>query len=291
MSSNQKRDVKILANKRTKSYNYKKYMEIISYYECQILDANDPKNFSDFNKWGLALLRLVKIGTLKVLMKNFKKFDDTSKNINDSETLLIKGVLYFIFRKDENEVKDLFEKSEMSILRILTFLEEDDEERMINKTNILHLLLDSEHKDGKFFQEITKKVKLKQKNDYKDVYIKSIFIISRLHVKYEEEELVAQYREKNVSQKLLFKDDFKFRLNAIDYSNDPYEGKTLLEFLYGKEKRPSDENLINEEYEAFAGCFVFDHDNLNMFRLYGKNGDDNNEGTGYFLQQKCGYGY
>jgi hypothetical protein len=96
---------------------------------------------------------------------------------------------------------------------------------------------------------------------------------------------VAHYREKTISQKLLFEEeeseDSKFRLNAINYSNDPTEGKILFDYLFKEEKRPANESL-NREYGAFAGCFIFNYDSLNQFRLYGKE-DGREEGTGLSL--------
>jgi hypothetical protein len=92
---------------------------------------------------------------------------------------------------------------------------------------------------------------------------------------------VAHYREKTISQKmLLFDEDSNFRLNAINYSNDPTEGKILFDYLFEKDKRPIDESL-NREYGAFAGCFIFNHDSLNQFRLYGK--ENGTKGTGLSL--------
>jgi len=239
----------------------------------------DSNEINNFNFWGLALLRLAKIKKYENLKEKIKIFEDASKNIKDPENLLIKGALYFVIVRYE-EAKELFEKSEMSILRILTFLEKEDEEKIINNTGILHLLLDSEHKDGKFFKEITRNCTQEQKNIYKNVYIYSIFIISRLHVNNENEKLVAHYQEKDISQILLFDNDSKFRLNAVDYSNDPTEGKTLLDYLFGRGNYKTDEEL-NTDDEAFTGCFVFDYDNLNMFRLYGK--ERGKEGTGLSL--------
>jgi hypothetical protein len=103
-----------------------------------------------------------------------------------------------------------------------------------------------------------------------------------LHVNNENEKLVAHYREKTISQKLLFEEseDSKFRLNAINYSNDPTEGKTLFDYLFKEGKRPVNESQ-NREYGAFAGCFIFNYDSLNQFRLYGK--EDGREGTGLSL--------
>ena len=74
----------------------------------------------------------------------------------------------------------------------------------------------------------------------------------------------------------------KFRLNAINYSNDPTEGKTLLDYLFPSSKENfSEKRMFDTEYRAFAGCFTFQHDSLNQFRLYGK--DNDKEGTGLSL--------
>jgi hypothetical protein len=75
-------------------------------------------------------------------------------------------------------------------------------------------------------------------------------------------------------------DNTKFRLNAINYSNDPKEGETLLDYLY-KDRTPPAKEPLNTKYIAFAGCFSFNYDSLNQFRLYGK--EDGREGTGLSL--------
>lgn len=58
-----------------------------------------------------------------------------------------------------------------------------------------------------------------------------------------------------------------FRLSTIQGVNDPKEGRVLYEYL----------GLIdlqeNKDYATFVGCFTFNHDCLNQFRLYGKEQD------------------
>jgi tetratricopeptide (TPR) repeat protein len=245
----------------------------------------EPRDADIFCNWGVALYELAEIKQNEIFRKNFEIFEIKSKDINDTDTLLIKGKLYF-FSNQTEKAMEYFTKSKKDILEILTFLDKENGEKMID-TNFLHPLLDLDNNDGAFFREATKKFNEEQRKKldaYKEVYIRSIFIISLLHVKEDEEEFVAHYREKEISQTLLFSSDDnlnKLRLNAIDYSNDLDEGKTLLDFLYGKEKRPSDKELNIEEYEVFACCFVFDYDSLNLFRLYGKEKDK--EGTGLSL--------
>jgi len=253
----------------------------------------DLNNADAFNNWGIALCELAKITQDESFQRKLETYEKTFEKIIGSyhflskkelyfDTFLVKGALYFVLNKEETEIKNYFIESKKDILEIFTFLDKEYSELII-KTKILHSLLDCKTtKDGKFFAETIGNQSEYQKEKYKDIYIHSIFIISLLHVKNENEKLVAHYREKELSQMLLFNDNTKFRLNAIDYSNDPDEGKTLLDFLYKENKRPSDEKLNNEEYEAFAGCFVLDYDNLNMFRLYGKD-KQGKEGTGLSL--------
>jgi tetratricopeptide (TPR) repeat protein len=256
-----------------------------AFEKFEIAARLDPNDASAFYNWGVALYELAKIKQNEIFRKNLEIFEIKSKDIDDTDTLLIKGELYF-FSNQTEKAMECFERTKKDILGILTFLDKDNGGKMID-TNFLHPLLDLDNNDGTFFKETTKNLALEQKKEldaYKEVYIRSIFIISLLHVKYDEEEFVAHYREKDISQTLLFSSNAnlnKLRLNAIDYSNDLDEGKTLLDFLYGKEKRPSDKELNIEEYEAFASCFVFDYDNLNLFRLYGK--ENGKEGTGLSL--------
>jgi len=267
---------------------FKKYKEAIKL---------DPQNTSVLFYWGITLYGLVKIKQDKAFFYHLEEFEKESKDTKDADTLLIKGELFFVLsqtkknKEHEEKVKDYFEKSRKDILEILTFLDEDNEKKII-ETEILYSLLDSDNKENNgntFFEETTKNLEPEQReklNKYKEIFVLSNFIISRLYVnnqnaKYEKyEKLVSHYREKNISQQLLFKDDFKFRLNAIDYSNDPTEGKTFLDFLYGKGNYKTDEEL-NSEYEAFGSSFAFDDDSLNQFRLYGK--EEGKEGTGLSL--------
>ncbi|HDR1923993.1 TPA: tetratricopeptide repeat protein [Pasteurella multocida] len=57
-----------------------------------------------------------------------------------------------------------------------------------------------------------------------------------------------------------------FRLNTIQGVNDPKEGCILYECL-GLE-----EIVGKKDQSAFISCFTFNHDSLNQFRLYGKDG-------------------
>jgi len=264
---------------------YERAMEIYYIAKQWGLDYNSDSNNCGLYNWCFTIFRVAQNIENKedeTFQKCLKAFETVSNETNDLDFYLLKGELYFVLERQDEEVKECFIKSKKDILEILTFLDTNNEEKIIN-TNILHSLLDSDNNGGIFFKEALNKLtqeEIKDINSYKDIYIHSIYIISRLHVNHEYEEYIAHYREKDISQKLLFGES-KLRLNAIDFSNDLSEGKTLLDYLFGKGKYPSDSNFNIKEYEAFASCFVFDYDSMNLFRLYGKEADK--EGTGLSL--------
>ena len=72
-----------------------------------------------------------------------------------------------------------------------------------------------------------------------------------------------------------------FRLNTINNVNDPSEGKLLLNYLKAIKKGLTYNSQVDEDLHAFISCFTFNHDSLNQFRLYGKQG--NKEASGISL--------
>jgi tetratricopeptide (TPR) repeat protein len=247
-----------------------------------------PNDASVFNNWGNALYNLAEIKQDEALFReSCEKYAKAAKlQPDDAFTFCNWGeALYNLaeLKQDKSlykEVAEHFISSKLDILDILVSFDDKTEIEHIVQTDIFYPLLDSDNDDAQFFKEATKGIEDKVELDkYKKAYILSIFIISQLHVNNKDEEFVAHYREKTISQKLLFEDS-KFRLNAVSYSNDPTEGKILFDYLFKEENRPANESL-NKEYGAFAGCFIFNYDSLNQFRLYGK--EDGKEGTGLSL--------
>jgi len=276
-------DAGTLINKGNDFYNVGNYDEAITYYEKAI--KLDSKNAIAYSNCGLALYNLAEYKNDKekedLFNRTFKNFKKVTE-LDPKDTSAFHNCGYVLYelaeiKQEENkyvEAVDWFIKSKQEILSIFVSLYNDNKTRTFQPKHFYKLL----DKDVFFLKTIEKdRAKL---NEYKDIYLRSIFIISQLHVNNENEKTVAHYREKNISQKLLFDSTSEFRLNAINYSNDPTEGKTLLDFLYGKDKYKTDEEP-NTEYEAFAGCFTFNYDNLTLFRLYGK--EDDKEGTGLSL--------
>ena len=72
-----------------------------------------------------------------------------------------------------------------------------------------------------------------------------------------------------------------FRLGSVGNVNDPKEGVVLGQYLGKCCKLASDIFVDNEPYATFVGCFTFNHDSLNQFRLYGK--ENNQEASGVSL--------
>jgi tetratricopeptide (TPR) repeat protein len=234
---------------------------------------------------------LVDLGSLLCILAEFKQdklwflkevdeFERASKQINDSDIFFIKWRLYNILNQEDNAIENL-KKSGKSILSVLSSLISMNNVQEI-QISTLYPLLDSDIDDGIFFREATQAITDKYElNKYKEIYIISICIISQLQARGEYgEDFVAHYLKKNISQEILFNNDSKFRLNAINYSNDPTEGGVLLNYLFGG-KKSTVKNSPNLGYRAFAGCFTFNYDSLNQFRLYGKENDK--EGTGLSL--------
>jgi len=228
-----------------------------------------PNDSVTFFLWGHALYYLAKLNNKKEspVWEELKRFEQVSATIDDSNTFLIIGELYFFLNKKEKATECFF-KAKKDILEIFAFLDKENREAII-ETDILSSLLGSaEMFDGKFFEDTTKDITDEETlRKYKDAYILSVSMISQLHVNFEHEELLAHYTDKATTEQMLLNKS-KLWLSAVNYSNDPKEGKTLLDCLFGK-KQDAVENTLIPEYGAFAGCFIFNYDRLNQFRLYG----------------------
>ena len=261
---------------------------------CKKYEKTTQINHDDreaFNNWGIALSDLAKIKQDESLfMESIEKYNEATADPEQNyfDAFFNLGNTYYDLAKvkqDESLYKkatEYFNKSKLDILDILVSFDDKKDREHIAQTEILYPLLDSETNDGKFFKETTTNIKDMEKlKRFKKVYIHSMLIISQLYVNNENknEKPVAYYCKKMIAQKMLSRKSH-FHLNAINYSNDPTEGNVLMEYLFGRR-----ESVVNEpqnmEYSAFAGCFTFNYDSLNHFRLYGK--EDGREGTGLSL--------
>ena len=283
-----------------------------------------PDDCHVFLNWGYALYDLAILKLEKstiddsLIMRSIEKFEKAASLApNDDNVFVGWGIMLYylaIFKKiknstDETLINDLFEKfykesdslkkCKKTILETI-FLFGHPAIKKIWEPETYYTLLDSDCYDGLFFKEVLKNendITIEEIDKYKRVYIISLFIISRLYVNNENgngnENEVAHYTNKITLQKMLLEDS-KFRLNAINYSNDPTEGNVLLYYLFGKKvlelmtlfssffdkEKQKPKEKTTKEYGTFAACFTFNYDSLNQFRLYGK---ENGEGTGLSL--------
>jgi tetratricopeptide (TPR) repeat protein len=189
-------------------------------------------------------------------------------NPHYAKAYLCRAECYYKMEKFK-EAKDDFKEAGKDILEILNFLDEENRKGVIEEELLNDLLNDDKH--------YIKTVKLQDLNDnnirekYAKAYLHSIYIISILHISKKSDELpVSYYTKTNVADLLLIKDKdekvSKFRLNSINYFNDPSEGEILREYLFDKKTEKDSTNNMR----AFAACFTFNPDCLNQFRLYGK---------------------
>ena len=149
--------------------------------------------------------------------------------------------------------------------------------------------------DSDFFNNATNGLSENAKQHYEKIYFLSLKILDTLRIKEEDkhEANVAHYTSKKVSEILLFdkkkdkegketNNPNQLQLNSVTNSNDIQEGKTLFNCLFGSQKsRPQAEQFV-----AFVACFMFNYDNLNQFRLYGKDRETKEEGTGVSIVMK-----
>ncbi|WP_172397027.1 tetratricopeptide repeat protein [Snodgrassella alvi] len=106
--------------------------------------------------------------------------------------------------------------------------------------------------------------------------IKNILFVSNLfdnrYSKKEPERRVAHYTKPSVLFNLLKGENpSKFRLNIVDFMNDPSENQVLTNWL-------NISNHPDNEIKSFLASFSFNHNCLNQFRLYGN--EDNITGSG-----------
>ncbi|MBI0132797.1 lipopolysaccharide assembly protein LapB [Snodgrassella sp. W8132] len=106
--------------------------------------------------------------------------------------------------------------------------------------------------------------------------IKNILFISKIldnkYSKKQPERRVAHYTKPAVLFNLLKGENpSKFRLNIVDFMNDPSENQVLTSWL-------NISNHPDNEIKSFLASFSFNHNCLNQFRLYGN--DDNIIGSG-----------
>jgi hypothetical protein len=180
------------------------------------------------------------------------------------------GVAYFRMsmisdaEKNVGMAQSYFMKSGRDIMGILVDLDDDAAERLSDGELLYELLGGWESEESRFFRETTKDIDEENKDVYKNIYIRSIYIISRLKLDGMFETNVANYQKIEFAQKMLL-DGQRFHLRDMDHSTDKKEGGVLLKYLFGnwdikKEGQKS--------YGAFAGCFTFSYDSNTHYERF-----------------------
>jgi len=234
----------------------------------EALEILDKLKLNNEYAMGLCGSILYKMKKFEEAIECFKKSEEMNDNYPEfPEACIFIGNALLKLGKTQEAV-NYINQSKKDILNILIELDWEDRD---NISSYLKPVLDNDA----FFNEITKNIS-DNLEDYKEVYIISMLIISELRIS--RERFVSHYTKTKTMEDMLIKDS-KFRLSAMDNTceyNDKREGLTLLDYLFGKEQ--TEEIIKGENHTAFAGCFTFNHDNLNQFRLYGK--EDGRECTG-----------
>lgn len=179
--------------------------------------------------------------------------------------------IYFFDKNDSNKARDYYNKikyrSSKSYIyisaRVTLELIANKSSLILNKSNLEKLLLER-------IEYICKSA-----NDIKNRLLVSFNLNNSSNgdtkVK-EPERRVAHYTKPAVLFNLLKGDNpSKFRLNIVDFMNDPSENQVLTNWL-------NITNNSDNEIKSFLASFSFNHNSLNQFRLYGN--EDNILGSG-----------
>ena len=110
--------------------------------------------------------------------------------------------------------------------------------------------------------------------------IQTLFISSGGGIAGENPLKVAHYTRPSTAGKLIAGDSAKaspLRLSTVKNTNDPTEGKILYGYLHKScgllsGVLDAEQESDSQALAAFISCFTFNHDSLNQFRLYGKEG-------------------
>ena len=199
----------------------------------------------------------------------------TKLNKKNKTSLYLIGTIYNN-KKDYYKSANYFFEADKKVLTVIS---------QIKNIEVAEFMLDLEmKKSGKpsFFKKTLNKggindISSEIYKTYRSIYIKSLRIISLLHINNKYENKIAHYTHKKTLEQLIFSES-PFRLNTILTTNDPKEGQVLNEFFGISIAHNEVVTSIENDFKAFISSFSFNHDSLNQFRLYGKENDK--EGTG-----------
>jgi tetratricopeptide (TPR) repeat protein len=170
--------------------------------------------------------------------------------------------------EDYEECIKIFIKENKEFIEILPLFRDDQIENML-------CLFFKNNEACEFYKIIGSEGRNNEKR-YRNIYVYMWKIFRKLIIEQNNSQEYAHYTRKNTATKLIIEKS-KFWLSPIITTNDSKEGKTLFESLGISEQIYEEQ----KDLQAFIGCFTFNSNNLNQYRLYGK--ENLEEGTGISL--------
>jgi len=266
--------IKIDPNCKKVYYNRGMLYSILGKYKEALQDYNkviklDPNNKEVYyNRWHLYGAQR----KYKEALKNYNKIIEIDPD--DKEKILFYVGFIYLLKKDIINAGKKFIEARKDMFDIITLSDNTDLIRQV----IEYMISNPDEND--FFKKITNSINQRTLDIYKSIYTNILLIISLLYVRINKEKPIAHYTTKNAAQQMLF-DISPFRLTTTLTVNDPQEGQTIFQLLeIDKIKSVKNDN------RAFIGCFSFNYENLNQFRLYGKKAGKEATGISLTLNEK-----
>ncbi len=262
-------------NINDKDFEQRKYYHrgfaylILEKYEEAINDFNNI-NDKDFEQ-----RKYYHRGFAYLILEKYEEAINDFKNI-EKETPFSKvacnllGKIYLI-QKNETKAGPYFLKAKNDIIEILGYCKDK------KQLNFVAQFLINNNPDCRFNKIILSVEKANSRKLYVKIYLevlKIVYDLLLLKDKDNKESAFVHYTTRKTASMLVL-DKSPFRLFSVLTTNDLTEGQTLFDFLTINTSKldTNDSNL-----QAFIGCFSFNENSLNQFRLYGK--EDSKEGTG-----------
>jgi tetratricopeptide (TPR) repeat protein len=275
------------------------FKEAIKYYEET--EKSNPNLASAYGNIGVAYHSWN--GQYEEAIKWYKKV--IKLNQNDAQAYLNIGNAYYDWNEQYEKAIEWYQKAigknrdyvlaygNMGVAYAeLGEIDAAVENLIKGKAKLLDVIINVKHKGNAF--EVCKKLPVNKDTDpffsketegiedkepYKDVYIQSLLIMKEVFVEMKDkkddyENAFAHYTKLDAARKLM-EGEKGLWLGISNTMNDPSEGRTLLEWLGIEQKK----GALSDDYSAFLASFSFNTDNLNQFRLYGKN-KEGKEATG-----------
>ncbi|MBQ9682427.1 MAG: hypothetical protein IJV35_04060 [Neisseriaceae bacterium] len=235
-----------------------------------ILDLSDCENLKiktqlNIKKSQLDNISLLSIGNIFYKQKDFQRAKEYYLEINDEKFRFSIQLLYLIA---QIKLALIYAKEE----------EYDNFNRCIDKIN--------ETNEEYYVHQVMEKIE-EIKDNHQKIYLFNIFysffnmrenlLVGKYYSIYEQ--TFAHYAKPDVAMILLDKKN-KFQIASTAQVNDPKEGKVIFDYFNNSEKLKKQQINLKplNTLSTFIGCFTFNHDSLNQFRLYGK--ENNKEATG-----------